>query len=106
MNELIAELANRHHDRILIFDSPPVLATSESVALASHMGQIVFVVQAERTRRQLVDNALELLNRDNIGLVLNRAKPRIGSAEFGYYYSAYQHYQNGEQKSNGAEKGA
>jgi receptor protein-tyrosine kinase len=90
MNEIIAELSSRYQDRILIFDSPPVLATTESVTLASHMGQIVFVVQAERTRRQLVDSALELLgNRENVGLVLNRAKPRIGSAEFGYYYNSY-----------------
>lgn len=99
MNELIAELSSRYHDRILIFDSPPVLATTESVTLASHMGQIVFVVQAERTRRQLVDSALELLgNQENVGLVLNRATPRIGSAEFGYYYNAYYYHQNGAEK--------
>lgn len=90
MSEIIAELATRYEDRILIFDSPPVLATSESVALASHMGQIVFVVQAERTRRQLVDSALELIGgRDNVGLVLNRATPKIGGAAFGYYYNSY-----------------
>ena len=44
MDELITELAHRYPDRILIFDSPPLLVTTESVALASHMGQIVFVV--------------------------------------------------------------
>lgn len=94
MNEIIAELANRYEDRILIFDSPPVLATTESIALASHMGQIVFVVQAGRTRRQLVDSALELLgNSEHVGLLLNRVKPGIGSSEFGYYYAAY-HDQN------------
>ena len=90
MSEIISELATRYEDRILIFDSPPVLATTKSVALASHMGQIVFVVQAERTRRQLVDSALELIGgRDNVGLVFNRAKPKIGSANFGYYYNSY-----------------
>lgn len=90
MSEIISELATRYEDRILIFDSPPVLATTESVALASHMGQIVFVVQAERTRRQLVHSALELIGgRDNVGLVLNRATPKIGGANFGYYYNSY-----------------
>src|SRR3546814_16670146 len=41
MSELISDLAGRYQDRILIFDSPPILATSESVVLTSLMGQIV-----------------------------------------------------------------
>jgi receptor protein-tyrosine kinase len=101
MNEIVAELANRYADRILIFDSPPVLATTESVALASHMGQIVFVIQAERTRRKLVDSALELLgDRENVGLVLNRATPKMGNTEFGYHYSGYYYEQSGEAKTS------
>lgn len=90
MRDLVAELASRYPDRILIFDSPPVLATTESVTLATHMGQVVFVVQAGRTRRQMVDSALELLgDRQFVGLVLNRAAPRLGSTEFGSYYGSY-----------------
>jgi hypothetical protein len=54
------------------------------------MGQIVFVVQAGRTRRQLVDSALELIgDRERVGLVLNRAMPRLGNTEFGSYYGYY-----------------
>ena len=90
MDELITELASRYEDRILIFDSPPVLATSESVELASHMGQVIFVVQAGRTKRETVVSALELIGaRSDIGLVLNRTASRLGSTEFGAYYSAY-----------------
>src|SRR3546814_5552436 len=73
MNEVVQELASRYEDRILIFDSPPILATTESVALTAHMGQIVFVVQAGRTKRESVDSALELIGqRPYLGLVLNR----------------------------------
>ena len=98
MRDIITELASRYDDRILVFDSPPVLATTESVTLASHMGQIVFVVQAERTRRQLVASALDLLgNRTNVGMVLNRAPARLGSAEFGSYYGAYYRYTEDKQ---------
>lgn len=90
MDELIAELASRYEDRILIFDSPPVLATTESVVLASHMGQVLFVVQAGRTKRESVNSALELIgDQPNLGLVLNRSAAGLGSTEFGSYYSSY-----------------
>ena len=102
MRDIITELAGRYDDRILIFDSPPVLATTESVTLASHMSQIVFVVQAERTRRQLVSSALDLLgNRTSVGMVLNRATPRLGNAEFGSYYGAYYRYTEDKQDRTG-----
>ncbi len=99
MDELIAELASRYEDRIIIFDSPPVLATTESVVLASHMGQVVFVVQAGRTKRESVDSALELLGeRQNVGLVLNRSAPGFGKTEFGAYYGSYYYGHDGEKK--------
>ncbi len=105
MSELINEMATRYEDRILIFDSPPVLATTESVTLASHMSRIVFVVQAERTRRELVTSALELLgDAQPMGIVLNRAKPSLGSSEFGSYYGAYYyHAPNGEPEAATSE---
>ena len=90
MDEIISELASRYQDRILIFDSPPLLVTTESVVLASHMGQIVMVVQAGRTKRESLNSALELLgDRPNLGLVLNRTTARLGNVEFGSYYSSY-----------------
>lgn len=90
MDSLIKELSSRYEDRILIFDSPPILATTESVALTSHMGQVVFVVQAGRTKRESVNSALELIGeRPNLGLVLNRATGGFGKTDFGAYYSAY-----------------
>src|SRR3546814_12381603 len=90
MSELISDLAGRYQDRILIFDSPPILATSESVVLTSLMGQIVFVVQADRTKRESVDSALDLIGeRQLLGLVLTRARGGFGYPEFGSYYGAY-----------------
>lgn len=90
MDSLIKELSSRYEDRILIFDSPPILATTESVALTSHMGQVVFVVQAGRTKRESVDSALELIGeRPHVGLILNRTTGRFGTTEFGAYYGSY-----------------
>src|SRR3546814_15532783 len=102
MSELISDLAGRYQDRILIFDSPPILATSESVVLTSLMGQIVFVVQADRTKRESVDSALDLIGeRQHLGLVLNRARGGFGNTEFGSYYGAY--YYRSEERRAGKE---
>ena len=45
MVKLLEDMATRYPDRIIIFDSPPLLLTTESRVLATHMGQIVMVVQ-------------------------------------------------------------
>src|SRR3546814_1298031 len=51
------------------------LPICESVVLTSLMGQIVFVVQADRTKRESVDSALDLIGeQQHLGLVLNRAR--------------------------------
>ena len=46
MIKLLENMANRYPDRIIIFDSPPLLLTTEARVLASHMGQVVVVVRA------------------------------------------------------------
>ncbi len=46
MVQMLDEMASRYPDRIIIFDSPPLLMTTESRVLAGHMGQVVLVVQA------------------------------------------------------------
>ena len=46
MAKLLDDLATRYSDRVIIFDSPPLLVTTEARALASHMGQVVLVVRA------------------------------------------------------------
>ena len=38
MARLLAEMSSRYPDRIVLFDSPPLLATSESRVLASQVG--------------------------------------------------------------------
>src|SRR3569832_1438359 len=41
MQQLAQELADRYPDRVVVFDSPPLLATSEAAVLAGVMGQVV-----------------------------------------------------------------
>ena len=92
MADLTRELASRYPDRMVIFDSPPLLITSESVVLASHMGQIVFVVEANRISQGAVKEALALLDDSKpIGLVLNKARKIITSDYYGYGYGYGSH---------------
>ncbi len=90
MTRFVNELARRYANRIIIFDSPPVLARSEPIVLAKHVGQVVFVVEAERTSRTAVDDALALIGRDRVGgVVLNKAPRVIGQEGFGQGYYGY-----------------
>src|SRR5579859_1128088 len=58
MRMLLRELAERYNNRIIIFDSPPLLAASEADVLASQMGQIVMVVEAGKTSEAVLRAAL------------------------------------------------
>jgi receptor protein-tyrosine kinase len=83
MARLLRDLATRYPDRIILFDSPPLLATTESRALASHMGQIVVVVEADRTPRGTVEDALSKVESCPVVMtVLNKAV----ESELGSYY--------------------
>lgn len=70
MRILLENMANRYSDRIIIFDSPPLLVTTEARALAAHMGQIVLVVRAEQTSLAEVKQALAVIESCPVTLLL------------------------------------
>lgn len=86
MAKLLSEMAGRYADRIIVFDSPPLLLATESPVLASHMGQIVVVVQAEKTLRSDVEHALSTIESCPVKLMLlNQARASSkGTYEYGY----------------------
>jgi exopolysaccharide/PEP-CTERM locus tyrosine autokinase len=87
MSNLLDEIARRYPDRIVIFDSPPLLLTSEARALAGQMGQIVMVVEAETTTQHAVKDALRQLGSDdNVSLIYNKAHA-FGGNNYGYGYN-------------------
>ncbi len=77
MQRLLDEIATRYADRIVIFDSPPLLLTTESRVLASRMGQIVFVVRADETPQADVESALATVEGCSVFLVLNSARAGV-----------------------------
>jgi protein-tyrosine kinase len=85
MEELVAHLAVRDPSRIILFDSPPLLLTTESRALANVVGQIVLVVRADSTPRNALLEAIDLLgDGKSIGLVLNQSASPAASGYYGY----------------------
>lgn len=87
MNVLLTDMSTRYADRIIIFDSPPLLLTTESRALATHMGQIVMVVKADSTSRDEVAHALAEIEPCPVKmLVLNQARSEGRGGKYGYGY--------------------
>jgi protein-tyrosine kinase len=72
----------------VIFDSPPLLLTSESRVLASHMGQIAMVVESETTTQHAVKEALRQLEGcSNVNLIYNKMRNFPGIEEtYDYNY--------------------
>jgi Mrp family chromosome partitioning ATPase len=79
---------SRHDERRLaLIDSPPLLLTTESHAIAQIAGQVVMVVRAGATPRQAVLAALTYLGEHPaVSLVLNQCRM---SAPAGYYYNTH-----------------
>ena len=88
MTRLLLDMGKRYSDRIIIFDSPPLLLTTESRVLATHMGQIVMVVHAEKTLRSDVQDALATIEACPVKMmVLNQARTNVaGGYGYGYGY--------------------
>jgi receptor protein-tyrosine kinase len=88
MTAMVHELAHRYPDRVIIFDSPPLMLTSESRVLASHMGQIVVVVEAQTTTQHAVKEALQQLEgMANVNLLYNKTRDIPGIEEtYDYHY--------------------
>lgn len=93
MARLLDNMASRYADRIIIFDSPPLLLTTEARVLASHMGQVVMVVKAEETLQADVKHALAAIADCPVKLMMLNQARGDKRAGYGYAYG----YAYGEQ---------
>ena len=87
MTRLLDDMAQRYPHRIIIFDSPPLLATTEARALATHMGQIVVVVQAGETAQAAVKEALSTIEACPLKMMVLNQATQPASERYGYGYS-------------------
>ena len=98
MQHVLDELSGQNRRRLVVFDSPPMLATSESRVLVSQVGQVVVVVAAGRTRQQELRVVLESFTESQyVGLVLNMSRRPTGDS---YYYGYYGNYHSSGKSEN------
>jgi exopolysaccharide/PEP-CTERM locus tyrosine autokinase len=84
---VLERLTTRNPNRIVIFDSPPVLAASPASELAAYVGQAVMIVRADRTGEAELRDAVNILGAcDDIKLLLNCTKFSPTGRRFGSYY--------------------
>jgi protein-tyrosine kinase len=84
MAQLASWLSIGNPRRLVVFDSAPLLVSSEARALVQIPGQIILVARAGRTPHHALLNAIAHVDKKKLhGLVLNGAY--VGAGE-GYYY--------------------
>ena len=82
---LADELHSRYADRIVIFDSPPLLAATQAEVLAGHVGQVVLVIESEQTPQSMVLESIEKLKVCDVVLaLLNKVTSSFDLNKYGY----------------------
>ena len=75
MKDLVSELKGRYSDRLILFDTPPLLGPADALVFSEIVDAIVIVAEAGKTPEAKLKKARELLaNRNVIGVILNKAK--------------------------------
>jgi protein-tyrosine kinase len=87
MIRLLEDMSRRYQDRIIIFDSPPLLITTEARALATHMGQIVLVVHAGHTTEAAVKEAIAAIDSCPVKMTILNQVRQSAAEGYGYGYS-------------------
>ena len=105
MSELVDKL-EKEWDMIL-FDSPPIVAVTDSSMVSAEIDSMVMVIKAGQTDRSAVDRALDTISNVKsplIGAILNGANPETLAGKYSYYYSYYNYYYSSEGTSKKSSK--
>jgi exopolysaccharide/PEP-CTERM locus tyrosine autokinase len=86
------EVSKRYKDRIIVFDSPPLLVATQAQILAELVGQVVLVIAAEVTPQSVVaESVSKLANCDVVMTLLNKTRKEIDIYGHNYSYGKYGH---------------
>ena len=81
----VRRLSERYPNSLIVLDAPPCLSTSDPHTLSAHVGQVVIVVEAERTQRSEVEAAIDLVRVcPSVTMLLNKVRLTT-SHTFGAY---------------------
>jgi protein-tyrosine kinase len=86
------EVSRRYKDRIVVFDSPPLLVATQAQILAELVGQVVLVIAAEETPQNVVNESVGKLTKcDVVMTLLNKTKRDFDLYGYNYGYGKYGH---------------
>ena len=107
MEAMVEEVKNRYDDRYIIFDTTPILATSEPEILTKLVDGIILVVRAGFTPRETVQQAVNIIGKEKLlGVILNQVEFK-SSGLFKKYFGANGYYQSyGYGHGYGKKKGS
>jgi Mrp family chromosome partitioning ATPase len=75
MAHLVRELRTRYHDRVIIFDTPPLLESGETLGFLPNVEGVLFVARSGHTTKNELDRAADLLrNYQVVGTLLNGSR--------------------------------
>ena len=99
MDEAIENLKEKYD--YVLFDSPPVIAVTDSMVMASKVDILILVIRVNQADKNVVKKTKELLENievDIAGVVINGIQPHkyYNSYEYNYYY--YYYYGKSEDK--------
>lgn len=98
LEQVIQEAARQF--QVVIIDSPPILGLADSPTMAALVDGVVFVVEADRSRRGALKTALRRLRSMRpvmLGAVLTKFDPLKAGNRYSEYYG-YEYYQYGSHK--------
>ena len=96
MKTLLARFRDEYD--LVVVDSPPIIAVTDSEILSNMVDGTIVVVSADTTEIQLMERAVDLIKREDsqfLGTVLNNFSFKSG---YGSYYKYYYYYSSPEAK--------
>lgn len=73
MASLVKEFKGRYDDRYVIFDTPPLLLSTDALVLSKYMDAVILVVEVGKTTKRDLERGREFLEWMNLlGVVLNK----------------------------------
>lgn len=106
MQQVLEQLSRRAGQGVVIFDSPPLLATNEAQVASRYAGQVLLVVRADHTEQRAVLDAIALVEKPTpVSAVLNRVEASAISKYYGQYYYGYG-YRYGRDDTDGGKGNA